>query len=75
MNTCQLIHLIVFFLLGLKWLDLLLPVKAYFELTEVFLKEKKNRETVLDRIPIVRPPWTSEGWTAFGYFLRSSAVK
>ena len=41
MNTCQLIHLIVFFLLGLKWLDLLLPVKAYFELTEVFLKEKK----------------------------------
>ena len=44
MNTCKLIHLIVFFLLGLKWLYLLLPVKASFELTEVFLRERKKQK-------------------------------
>ena len=35
--------LMVFLILGLKWLDLLLPVKAYFELMEGLLNEKKIR--------------------------------
>ena len=34
--------LMVFLILGLKWLDLLLPVMAYFELMEGLLNEKKN---------------------------------
>ena len=58
MYTCKLIHLTVFFILGLKLLDLLLPVKAYFELMEGFLNEKKNGEAVVDRSSIVRPSWT-----------------